>query len=205
MKRSCGALVSLAGHILRNSAPTQLTRLLSWRMLIQDWPSPNDQHDVCEFGMFIVQRASLCACLGLWQARDAVAPFTVMEACSTTSPILLEVPQHDCMLQDCIAEWHVQETIRGFSQAPQVLTFHLKRFSHHANVVTKSRQSVAFTNTVKFPHFTNHSLSIQNVLYNIQAVVYHHLGDTPRSGHYQTLLHLGDGRWCKRTMGGLES
>ena len=209
MKQSCGALASILSHILRKHEPVQLSRMLSWRLILQDWPSPNMQHDVCEFGMYLLQRANIPACHGLWQAKDVAPPYTVMEANSTLAPILLEVPQNnstlapillevpqnECAIQDCIADWHVQESIRGLTQAPQILTLQLKRFHYLSNEVRKSRQTVALTSTVTLPCFLQ-GIHVSHVPYRIQSVIYH-LGSAPDSGHYQSLLHLGDGRWVQ--------
>ena len=76
LRRTSGALAPVLCHLLSSGSPVQLLRLLSWRLLLQDWSEPDAQHDVCEFGMYLLQRVRAPVCNGQWQARDVAPPYT---------------------------------------------------------------------------------------------------------------------------------
>ena len=105
MSQVFGGLQSVARSLLDAQRPVALMQSVLWRMLLQGWDAPNQQHDVCELSLFIQQKAQIPVSHGRWQARDVTHPFTVLEDSHTHAAIPLDIPALESTLQDCVTHW----------------------------------------------------------------------------------------------------
>ena len=95
-----GGLVSSVKPLLQGRARTfALIDLFMWRMFVQAWPRHSQEHDVVEFTMFLMRKATPPSYAGTWKAWGPEAK----DQGHTHCPIIVDPVQPDCILQDAVA------------------------------------------------------------------------------------------------------
>ena len=178
------AAVTYTGHIhllpqaLRG--PTggtfDLRRLMGFRLL--GWRHPERQHDVRDLIAHLHPQLASSVIKGAVSTRQLTDTGV---QCSTDEPLthcimLSAPPLHNPDLQALVNCWHQQDVRYGITEATAWLHMQLPRY-------------------LNIPVFTNPSgMEIEWVPYRIVAYIQHH-GLTPRTGHYTTILAMGEQHW----------
>ena len=165
-------------------------RLLGWRY-------PERQHDVRDLIAHLhPQLASsvIKGAVGTRQLTDAGVQ------CSTEEPlthcIMLNAPPlHNPDLQALVNFWHQQDVRYGVTEATNWLHMQLPRYDWNSGRPVKTSLPYHFAESLNIPVFTYPSgMEIEWVPYRIVAYIQHH-GLTPCTGHYTTILAVGEQHW----------
>ena len=168
----CSAEGSL--HIAASAALTALTP--GWYFGIR-------QQDAAEYLALLLELITP----EVWQSRLMQAGIALRDEGMI---ITLDLSSSQTCLQQLIREWHAQHYTHALCSVQPVLCLQLGRYPGHR----KLPYPINLPNTVDLPSFTSaDSLSVRWVSYSLASVIVH-LGRSPSSGHYRTLLKA-DGCW----------
>ena len=163
--------------------------LLPWRQLMRAWSSPGIQHDAAEFLQFLQATASPVIFRSLWHARSLVQDAVTIMDRGDGCPLLLPVPPSESAsitLQSMLDDWQSQAMVHGFESAPMSVVLQIGRFIQVDAAWTKSTRRVLIPDTCSLPVFTD-GLNLEHRRYKFRAGLIH-LGDSPRTGHYRSIL-----------------
>ena len=91
-------------------------------------------------------------------------------------------------LQDLLTTWSLESYgLQALAGVSDLLCIQIDRFDQQGH---KSFQKLQWTSPVFLPYFTNSSMDIDRVPYEVVATSFH-LGDDPHSGHYRTAVWTG--------------
>ena len=169
-------------------------QLLAWRQLMKDWAQPNRQHDAAELFTFFQDRGFADMFEGNWQRRTLTNGHMCVEEAGSTMPLLLPTPLFaHCTPQHLLDTWHAQAGFAGLLTAPTHLIVQINRFATAEETISKSTCPVDIISTLNVPVFTV-DLATTMTLYRLHACILH-LGPTPTSGHYRSVLYTDDRRY----------
>ncbi|CAE7380080.1 slc47a1 [Symbiodinium sp. CCMP2592] len=167
----------------------RLSSIFAWSSIMQNWPRPQQQHDVCAFASHALAKLKTPLMGGSWEARREDPVFRVVDMGSQALPITMAIPEGKHTLRECIEAWQHQNAKHALGYAPDLLMLQLGRFRQRLHRrVRKYQGIVMLPSRVQMPCFTApNELGTHNVDYRIISGVFH-LGNTPASGHYRTFL-----------------
>ena len=161
---------------------------------MRSWASPGTQHDAAEFLQFLTAAASPALFQSIWQARSIVQDAVNIMDQGAGCPLLLSVPplaSEQTTLQSMLDEWQSQAMVHGFDAAPMSVVLQINRFTQVGDTWTKSNQLIPVPETCSLPVFTD-GLDLAFHRFRFRAGIIH-LGSTPRTGHYRSILKPSEG------------
>ena len=183
----CGRLQSGRG-IMRTAHAISLPDCLTLRSLFVSWSHLHQQHDAGEFLAHCLQFANATA----WQVR-LEEPHRVVDSGTLQQAIQLAIT--GSTLQALVDSWHRQYAWYALTAHSRLLFLQIGRYP---DGLCKNRQMLRVRpgDSVAVPMFAaDGGLETRHESFQIAAIVYH-LGDSPTSGHYLTLVGCpNDGRW----------
>ena len=187
----CGRLQSGRG-IMRTAHAISLPDCLTLRSLFASWSHLHQQHDAGEFLAHCLQFANATAWQGAWQAR-LDEPHRVVDSGTLQQAIQLALAGPT--LQALVDSWHRQYAWYALTAHSRLLFLQIGRYP---DGLSKNRQMLRVRpgDSVAVPVFAaDGGLDTRHESFQIAAIVYH-LGDSPTSGHYITLVGCpNEGRW----------
>jgi hypothetical protein len=149
----------------------------------------HSQQDAAELLQHLLAYAKPLAYEGGWQARlDTEVGPEVLEIGQLSK--LLSMAIVGRTVQDTIDGWGTGDSVRALvGQPPPLLILHLARFSEDGSSKDSRQLTVEPGGQVAVPCFSGAGMEVAMRSYRIAAIVMH-LGDTPRSGHYQSVLSV---------------
>ena len=186
-------------QMLLTSSPMEPLLLWSngpWLTLVQTWDRPFEQHDLVDFTHYLPSLVAPCFVSNLWEARvDADDQVRTVDSGSRYCPMRLYLCDgrngDTTELQDLITSWSLESYgLQALAGVSDLLRMQIDRFDQDGR---KSFQKLQWTSPVFLPYFTNSSMDIHRVPFEVVAVSFH-LGAEPHAGHYQTALWHGD-KW----------
>ena len=175
--------------------PLHVWSLLPWRQMMREWASPGIQHDAAEFLQFLAGAAPPGMLHSAWQARSIVQDEITITDQGAGCPLLLSVPSpasEHSTLQSMLDAWHSQASKHGFAAAPMSVVLQINRFQQVGDSWTKSTLRVQVPDTCSLPVFSN-GLDVTFHRFRFRAGVIH-LGPTPHTGHYRSILKPSAGQ-----------
>ena len=130
-----------------------------------------------------------------WQARSIVQDVITITDQGAGCPLLLSVQSPDSAhstLQPILDAWHSQAAKHGFAAAPMSVVLQINRFQQVGDSWTKCNQRVQVPDTCSLPVFSD-GLDVTWHRFRFRAGVIH-LGSTPRTGHYRSILKPSAGQ-----------
>ena len=202
-------LLGPLGSSLRSLAQAGRTvdvwSLLPWIQATRTWPSPRRQHDIAEFLSYLRPKLNATLITGRWGTAGSTAPHRALEVVDDgcTWPLLLAArpasapddptPYQECSLQDLISCWHDQAEPRALLSPPQFCAIQVGRFDNTTEgVCIKTDFQLSLESAVHIPAFHANLQDVSFVKYEVRACAVH-LGSTPTSGHYRSVLMQSDG------------
>ena len=168
---------------------------------MQQWPRPQQQHDIGEFAMHALPKLRTSMMQGYWGARvRAGTPGYIagheVDRGPLHMPIMMSIPEDPCKLQQCVEAWCQQDDVHALGYASPLILVQLGRFrvrSHRH--VRKFKGLVDLDGVIEMPIFAQeHSQALNRISYRVVAGAFH-VGNTPASGHYRAFLsEAGDAR-----------
>ena len=124
-----------------------------------------------------------------WEARPAVGSVEARRPRVAGSTFVeLTLPRtRQSELQDRIQSWHTQQAPHGLLAAPPFLLVSVARYANPVKGKNRMHLPCKVLQQARFPVFCNASDRVQWTSYRLIGGVMH-LGSSPQSGHYRTLL-----------------
>ena len=171
----------------------RMVRLMTqaaYRELLHAWISPDDQHDVVEFAMYVLTQVGAINLLGSWQARTQNGDRAVVH--DTGHVIILHPNRNRQSLHLMLSTWEAANhgQVCAFQQPPTPVLMQVMRFRNDASGRLRRLQLAVkhVMDEYNIPIFSNaHGLDVYYQLYRPVAVICHR-GRTPKSGHYTAIL-----------------
>ena len=171
----------------------RMVRLMTqaaYRELLHAWISPDDQHDVVEFAMYVLTQVGAINLLGSWQARTQNGDGAVVH--DTGHVIILHPNRNRQSLHLMLSTWEAANhgQVCAFQQPPTLVLMQVMRFRNDASGRLRRLQLAVkhVMDEYNIPIFSNaHGLDVYYQLYRPVAVICHR-GRTPKSGHYTAIL-----------------
>ena len=187
-------LWEVCNSLVAQSHPCKLALVI--RPLLRYWKHIRSQHDAAEFYAFLAPQLLATLCEGDWQARRHALPHAeVTDLGSTVQPVSLYPSLTETTLQALVNKWHTQAHRHALRKAPEILTLRIPKFTRPGHPAALAvRYDLLNTECVQMPCYTRSDCTTELVSYELTACVLH-VGDTPRAGHYTTLLRVGQGEW----------
>ena len=198
--------VSLRADLVRDFAellrhPSRASHVWSrapWRKLLRSWPHAGRQQDVADFLLYLQRQAALPLFSGHWitltegQLTDTggVCPVALLGdlSCILGSRI-------GCTLQEVVDAWHSRAGSPALTPGTRCVALQLNRFRADSGGSRKCGTSVSIPRQLSLPCWI--AGEIRPTLFKVSAVLIH-LGNTPSSGHYRSVLFEPNGR-CRYT------
>lgn len=167
----------------------RLTKVFAWSAILQQWPRPQQQHDIGEFATHALPRLRSTVMRGMWYARAGIPASRDVDRGPLHLPILMPIPTDACTIQQCVEAWCHQEDVHALGNASPLLLVQLGRFRHRAHRhVRKYKGVIELDGIINMPVYTNDSsLDVVRMPYRVIAGAFH-VGNTPSSGHYRAML-----------------
>ena len=190
------AILPEAFELMLSSTPAEPLLLWSngpWLSLIQTWERPFEQHDIVDFTHYLLSLVAPNFLSNLWEARvDADDQVKTVDSGSHYCPMRLYLCDgrngDTTELQDLLTTWSLESYgLQALAGVSDLLCIQIDRFDQQGH---KSFQKLQWTSPVFLPYFTNSSMDIDRVPYEVVAMSFH-LGDDPHSGHYRTAVWTG--------------
>ena len=171
----------------------RMVRLMTqaaYRELLHAWISPDDQHDVVEFAMYVLTQVGAITLLGSWQARTQNGDGAVVH--DTGHVIILHPNRNRQSLHLMLSAWEAANhgQVCAFQQPPTLVLMQVMRFRNDASGRLRRLQLAVkhVMDEFNIPIFSNaHGSDVYYQLYRPVAVICHR-GRTPKSGHYTAIL-----------------
>ena len=150
------------------------------------WDLSDRQQDASEFLQHFLERAGVLNTLWDRRSLTETGPRLLDQG---TLPIHLGIPDTDSTLQQAVVAWHRRGQYNAISFTDGVVVLHLGRFLRGHKLFTE----VSISSVVLLPVFAE-GINCRWEAFEVLAAQVH-LGNTPHSGHYRTLLRAGDSWW----------
>ena len=164
----------------------RMVRLMTqaaYRELLHAWISPDDQHDVVEFAMYVLTQVGAINLLGSWQARTQNGDGAVVH--DTGHVIILHPNRNRQSLHLMLSTWEAANhgQVCAFQQPPTLVLMQVMRFRNDASGRLRRLQLAVKHVMDEY----NIPMDVYYQLYRPVAVICHR-GRTPKSGHYTAIL-----------------
>ena len=194
--------VSLRADLARDLAellrhPSRASHVWSrapWRKLLRSWPHAGRQQDVADFLLYLQRQAALPLFDGHWitliegQLTDTggVCPVALLGDLSC-----IQGSRIGCTLQEVVDAWHSRAGSPALTPGTSCVALQLNRFRTDSAGSRKCGTSVSIPRQLSIPCWI--AGEIRPTLFQVSAVLIH-LGHTPSSGHYRSVLFEPNGR-----------
>ena len=165
-----------------------------WKRRLRAWPHAGRQQDAADFLSYLQRQDALPLFNSQWitlqdgQLTDtgSVCPVTLLGDLER-----IQGRRVGCTLQEVVDAWHNRLGSPALTPEARCLALQLNRFRAGSAGARKCNSSVSIPRLLSIPCWL--AGGIQKVSFQVSAVLVH-LGDTPHSGRYRSVLFEPNGR-----------
>ena len=152
----------------------RLTKVFAWSAIMQQWPRPQQQHDIGEFATHALPKLRTHLMQGSWFARKGIPCCRDVDTGPLHMPILMPIPNGINTIQACVEAWCHQNDAHALGIASPLLLVQLGRFRHRSHRhVRKYRGELKLDGIVHMPIFIDeNSLELTYAPYRVIAGAY---------------------------------